>query len=220
MVYASVPASGLDVNAAHTLLIVCRIMVAADLTWLSFIETETSAAATAATIGRSALAGGVYWSQGVTLGEANTITDSDGWLICAASKPAGTSIPRLHRSIVGGADTHTDWSGALVASASIASGTLRIGGNDDFANIAVAAAAIFDKVLSDAEINGINTAKTSQSILNLSPTWMVDASDGLVLDQVGSADRTSVTGTSAAANDPTGWVYLGAAGVSIAWIRA
>lgn len=213
----TVPASGINVNGAHTLLIVVRIIQTSDLTWLSFIETETSAAAAGAAMGRSALAGGVYWSQGATLGEANTITDSDGWMICAASKASGSSIPRLHRSIIGGANTHTDWTGALAAAASIASGTIRIGGNDDFANIRVAAAAIFDKVLTDAEINGINTAKTTKSIYDLTPVWLVDDNDAFVADYMGHSGNGTKTGTASDADNPSGWVYgVGGATVTFA----
>lgn len=206
MVY-TVPASGIDVNGAHSMLIVVRILVTADLTWLSFIETETSGAVGSAALGRSAFAGGVYWGQGTSLEEQNAITDSDGWLIAAANKPAGSSIINIHRCIIGGANTHTAGSIAKAAAASIASGTLRIGGNDDFANIRVAAAAIFTRELTNGEIDGINTAKTTQSIYNLTPAWLVDDNDGLVNDYMGRANRSSVTGTASDADNPSGWIY-------------
>jgi hypothetical protein len=202
----TVPASGLNVSGAHTLLIVVRIMATADNTWLSFLETETSAAATSASLGRSN-GGELYWSQGATIGDEITATDSDGWMIAAATKPAGFTSPTLHRSLIGGANTHTAHASTLIAAASIASGTIRIGGNDDFANIRVAAAAIFDKVLSNAEIDGINTAKTTQAIYDLGPVWLVDDLDAFAADYMNNADRTAITGTADNADDPSGWVF-------------
>jgi hypothetical protein len=92
----TVPASGLNVSGAHTLLIVVRIMATADNTWLSFLETETSAAATSASLGRSN-GGELYWSQGATIGDEITATDSEGWMIAAATKPAGFTSTRIRR---------------------------------------------------------------------------------------------------------------------------
>ena len=204
----TVPASGVDVSGAHTLLCVCRILTVSDTAWQSIIETQTSAAAGAATIGRNN-GGLIYWSQGATLNSGTSWTDSDNWVIVATTRAAGTVTTRMHKSVVGGANTHADAAngGTLAASPSIASGTIRIGGNDDFANIRVAAAALFNKVLSDAELNGINTALTTQSIYDLTPVWLVDDADGLVADYMNNADRTSVVGTADDADDPAGWVY-------------
>lgn len=205
MVY-TVPASGIDVNGAHTLLIVVRQIATSDTIWQSYIETQTSAAAAAATLGRNNV-GQVYWAQGATATSAISMTDSDNWVVAAARKTAGSSIPTFSKCVVGGANTHTAGGGSLVASPSIASGTIRIGGNDDFANIRVAAAAIFTRVLSDAEINGINAALTTQSIFDLTPVWLVDDLDGFATDYMNNADRTSIVGTADDADDPAGWVF-------------
>jgi hypothetical protein len=212
MVYA-VPASGLNVNGAHTLLVVARIMRVADNTWESFIEKETSGGAASAAMIRQQLVattGTLGWTNGTGLGKGTTaITDSNGWLLLAATHAAGSATPRLHRSIIATAShEHADHSGgAIAAASSIASGTIRLGGNDDFANMRLAAAAIFDKVLSDGQIEGIVTAKTTQSIYDLTPVWLVDDADAFVSDYMNNADRTSVTGTADDADDPSGWVY-------------
>lgn len=206
MVY-TVPASGINVNGNHTLLVVVRIMQTNDTVWLSFIETETSAAAAAATLGR-ANNGELYWAQGSTSNDAITTNDSDNWIVAAATKTAGAlTTPRFYKGVVGGANTHTDGASTIAASASIASGTIRLGGNDDFANIRLTAAAIFDKVLTDGELDGINTAKTTQSIYDLTPVWLVDDNDAFATDYMGNANRTSITGTADDADDPAGWVY-------------
>ncbi len=202
----SVPASGpLNVNGANTLLILWRIVTTSDLTWLSGIETETSAAAASATIGRH-VNGTVYWSNGTAEQNANTITDSDGWMLNAGRKTSGSTLPTLSRCIIGGANTHTVAGGTRTDPPSIASGTIRIGGNDDFANVRVAAAAIFNKVLTDAEINGVNTAKTTQSIYDLTPVCLADDDDSFGSDLMGNATFVSNNGTSDGDN-PSGWVY-------------
>jgi hypothetical protein len=88
---------------------------------------------------------------------------------------------------------------------------LKVGGDDDFANIYLAAFAYWNGVtLSQAQIEGINTAKTTQSILDLSPTAAYDDSDAFATDlTAGTADRSSIVGTTDSADDPSGWVYLG-----------
>lgn len=205
MVY-TVPASGVEVSGAHTLLIVVRELNTSGTAWQSYVETETSAAAAAATIGRNN-GGQIYWAQGVTATSAISMTDADNWVVAATTKTAGSSIPQFYKGVIGGGDTNTAGGGTLAASPSIASGTIRIGGNDDFANIRVAAAAIFNKVLTSGELAGINAAKTTQSIYNLAPVWLVDNNDAFATDYMGNANRSSITGTASDADDPAGWVY-------------
>lgn len=210
MVYGSPP----QLTGALTMLIVVKILNASSA-WLSLIENETSGGLHRVSLGRHLTGDDIYVSnnfEGVSAG--GDITSANGWMIVAATKATGSATPDLHRVIIGGARTTTAGSVALSNASSYAAGNARIGGNDDFANISVACAATWDgTVLTTGQLDGINTAKTSQSILDLSPSWMVDASDGLVVDQAGTADRTSVVGTTAAADDPTGWVYLGGGAV-------
>src|SRR5687767_12075050 len=111
MVY-TVPAAGVNVNGAHTLLLVVREIATNDAIWQSYIETETSAAGAAATLGRRN-DGTLYWAQGVTLGNAISMTDSDNWVIAAARKTAGSSVPTLSKCVIGGANTHTAGGGSL-----------------------------------------------------------------------------------------------------------
>lgn len=207
MVYAGPP----QLTGALTLLIVAKILNTADAAWLSFIENESSGGAIRPSLGRRSN-GDIYYSQQTGLVSGTAVQDGDGWCIIACTKAAGTTTPKGHKIPIGGSRTTTAMDSSLANSTSYAGGNLRIGGNDDFANIEVACAAIFNKALTTTELGGINTAKTSQSILDLGPVWMVDASDGLVADQVGSVDRTSVVGTAAGSSDPTGWTYLGGGG--------
>ena len=208
MVY-TIPSSSYDVTGAHTILIVARIMQTNDAVWLSFIEHETSAAGASATLGRRNN-GNLYWANGTTASNAVAATDSDNWCVFASRKPAGVSGVTTSKCVIGGANTHTNDGGAHANAPGVLSGTLRIGGNDDFANIRVAAAAVFPGTqLADADLNGIASAKTTQSIADLSPTWLVDDSDAFATNLVnpGVMDRASITGTADDADDPSGWVY-------------
>lgn len=209
-VFNGVPAP-VQVSGAHTLLTVERILTVSDTAWQSSIETETSGITAGAAFGRDN-GGNVYWSQGTTSSSAVGWTDSDNWVVAAASKPAGTSTPRLHKCVFGGGNTHTDGApGSNAASASITGGTVRIAGNDDFSNKRLTAAAIFDRVLSDAEIDGIKTAATTASIIALGPVWCVDSNDNFATDYMGNLNRSSVVGTTDNADGPAGWV-LGSGG--------
>jgi hypothetical protein len=79
----------------------------------------------------------------------------------------------------------------------------------------LAAVALWNSVLTQGQIEGIASAKTTQSILDLSPLWCVDdgpTSNAFALDLVGNVDRTAINGTSDNADDPAGWVYLGEGG--------
>jgi hypothetical protein len=208
-----VPASGVNVNGAHTLLVIARITVTADNTWLSFLETETSAAAAAASLHRqqlSATLGSVGWAANGSLlaNGGPALTDSDGWLLVASTKAAGSSVPRLHSSIIASAThRHNDHGAALAAANSIASGTIRLGGNDDFFTGRMAAAAIFDKALTDGEIEGIAVAKTTQSIYDLTPKFLVDDNDAFLADYMGLVGNGTDAGTADDADDPADWVY-------------
>lgn len=200
--------------AATTLLIVVRF-IGADGTWQSLIESETNAGAVRPSLGRRNT-GETYYSDSVTIDSANVVTAADGWLIAAATRPAGAAqTVRFHRCVIGGANTHTDGTGATFSdNSAYLTGRYRIAGNDDFANIRVVAAATWaSAALTDGQINGIASAKTSQSILSLSPSWMVESGDSLVLDRSvgGNTSRSAAVGGAASTDTPAGWVYLGAA---------
>lgn len=209
MVY-TIPGSGYDMTGPHTMLIVARIIATSEAVWLSFIEHETSGGAGAATLGRKNN-GNLYWAQGTTNGDAIAAGDADNWCVFAVTDTEGTGDVRFHKCVFGGANTHTTTaSGALIDSPSVHGGTMRIGGNDDFANIRVAAVANWaGTTLSDVQIDGIKTAATSQSIADLLPTNLYDDSDAFATNLVnpGVMNRTSIVGTTDNADDPAGWVY-------------
>jgi hypothetical protein len=197
-----------------TMLVVVKFATASG--WASLIEMENSGGADRATIGRNpTLSNNLYWSNGIAalLTGGETMTSTTEWLVLGITKTAGTTTPRAHKCIVGGANSHTDQTGTIADAGTSVGGVLRLGGNADWANIRLAAAAIWHgTALTDADFNSINAALTTQSIFDLSPTWLVDDADAFTADYVGSADQTSITGTTDDADDPAGWVYgLGSA---------
>jgi hypothetical protein len=203
---------GTALNDALTLLIVCKIAAGSN-TWLSLLEGERATGATGASLGRRNN-NNIYFSNSASLISGGSITSADGWMIVAVTRTAGAATT-VHKLPIGGSRTSTTL-GALADGLSAASGTMRIGGNDDFANIYVAAAAFWDGTdLTTAQLDGILSAKTTQSILDLSPTWAVDdgpTSNEFANDLVGTTNRTAITGTTTSADDPAGWVYAGEGG--------
>lgn len=211
MVYGGAPAYPFG-----TMLIVAKIL-AADGPWMSFIETQQAPAADKLSFGRYGLGGNqIYCSNGATIDNgAAAITAADGWLIVAVQKPTGSVVPTFNKIPVGGSRSTN--AGVVALANAAASDTYIIAGDDDPANMEVACAALFSTILTGAQLDGINAAKTSQSILDLTPIWMVDASDGLIADQVGAIDRTAVTGTAPGSSDPAGWLYLGSTPAATAY---
>lgn len=200
--------------AFGTLLVVARIMTTNDVAWQSFIEGEAPGGLRYA-FGRSN-SGNLYLANGITTASAVAAQDADGWAIYAVTKATGTVAPTMHRIPIGGTRTSTAPGTTLTNSTTIAGGSTKVGGDDDFANIRLAAVAIFNgTVLTTTQLDGINTAKTTQSIADLSPTALYDDSDAFATDLIGSADRTAISGTTDDADDPSGWVYgLGGGGTT------
>lgn len=192
-----------------TMLVVVKFAAASG--WASLIEMENSGAADRATIGRNpTLGNNLYWSNGVSglLSGGETMTSTTDWLVLGVTKSAGTTTPRSHKCIIGGANSHTDQTGTIADAGTSAGGVLRLGANADFANVRLAAAAIWHgTALTDSDFNTIAASATTQSIADLSPTWLVDDSDGFATDLIGANDRTILDGTADDADDPAGWVF-------------
>lgn len=211
MVYSF--SSSLAASGPKTLLMVLRIMNATDLAWLSFMEWENASSVDVAALGRRNN-GNIYTVKGGTTFDNIAVQDADDWVVIATTWPAASAVPRHHKDVIGGAATHTDGAGVANSPFSDNIPTVRLGGNADFCNMRLAAAAIFTSELSDVDIESVENAKTTQSIADLSPFWLVDDSDAFATNLItpGTGDRSSITGTADDADDPAGWVYgLGAA---------
>jgi hypothetical protein len=218
MTYGS-PSSAPAMNDALTLMAVVKITHTTDGSWASIIEMQNGAGNICCLLrGADSPSGRLVFVNPVgalypATGGAIPITDADGWMVLAITRSTAAAT-NFYKIPIGGS-TETDVGGAMADNASWQSSgtpTLTLGGPEDAVPIIFAAAAYWDGVtLSQAQIEGVATAKTTQSILDLSPTWCVDDSDAFAtnLADPGEGDRTAISGTTDSGDDPAGWVYLG-----------
>jgi len=208
-----------DLDGATTILAVIR-MLAANGSWQSIIESESAAGVNQASMGRNATGNGrLYYSDTVSAKEVATIdiVSADSWQIIAITRPAGAAQTiRGHQCILGGATEHDDDSTGNNLG-NYDGGMFIVGGDDDPANMRVAAWAIWNTVaLTDGDIEDIRDALTTQSILDLNPTACFDSENGLMLTDLtaGGMDGTSGGGTTESVDGPAGWVYLNEAPIT------
>lgn len=143
------------------------------------------------------------------------ISSSDGWVLLAASRPAGNNqVVRFTKYPIGGTASHANSTSPNMDNAA-ASDTIMFGntqGADDFDG-RTAVVAYWDTNLSDAQMESLVTTLTRANWLSLSPAFLVDELDAFQTDYAGTSTRTSITGTTDDADDPTGWAsWAGAAG--------
>lgn len=188
-----------------TILIVCKF-AGADSTWQSLIECTDAANATRFSMGRR-VGGQVYLANSVGLESAGSAVAASGWQIIAVTKATGTVAPQVHIMPIGGSRTTTTF-GNTLANGGGSGVRIHIGGPGDFANIYVAAGAVWNGVvLTTTQLDGILSAKTTASILALSPTWATDDSDFSQDLTASNWDRSAITGTASDADNPSGWSY-------------
>jgi hypothetical protein len=219
----NLPASGTGpVNYAFgTLMIVARFLTASG--WASLIELERSTGNEArGGLGRHGTTGGLYTNDFTAThdsteagGTSFTVGSGDNWCLYAATRATGTASPTLYKiPIATGTRTTNQLTATLVDVSNIASGFIRVGGNDDFVNMRVAAVAVLPGVvLSGAQLDAIVAAKTTASIIAVAGAdgWVVDDSDGLTNNLVAGNTNLSAGTSSTDADNPAGWVYAGAA---------
>jgi hypothetical protein len=218
MVY-DIPASssGQGANITWgTILIVVKILQG-DGSWMSFFEKEHNNGTSHGGFGRHSN-NSPYMAFASSLAENGSgidVTDGDGWMVVAVTKVTGTATPNIIKCPIGGSVSANAATSTIGNLSDSSNGRVRVGGNDDWANMLVAAEAAFQGiVLTTTDVQGIADAATTQAIADLLPTWLIDDSDGLATCLMGSGhDRASVTGTADSGDDPTGWVYgLGGGG--------
>lgn len=196
-------------NDAYTLFMLFRIMTASDNTWQSFMEFDRSGGGNACGFLR-APTGGSIGEIGVlntnVLVKANVlVSDADNWMGIWVTRAADTTT-NIHKFPIGGSRTTS--LGNTVADGLAWNSVLKIGGDEDPANIRVKAAAFWNGVtLTTTQIDAVHSAATSAAVAALSPTWLADDSDGFATNLVnpGTGDRTVNGGTSNGDN-PAGWV--------------
>lgn len=150
------------------------------------------------------------------------VSDAE-WQLIAVTKAAGNVVPRFHRKLLGsGSWSHADGNAALPDSATAVT-RIALGAGVSFGSVALwkaqrlAVAAVFGSALSDANLEAIETAKTTQSIADLTPVALWDLNQAstatAVSDLKGSSSQTSLVGTAVATgDDPSGWTFGVSAG--------
>lgn len=144
----------------------------------------------------------------------------DQWQVLGMTKDVGFVQPRMHRKRLGsGSWTHSS-PGASVASSSAGDPAVNIRlarfGNDAITErtaMRVAVAAIWQRVLSDAEYETIETAASTAAIMALSPDWVVELNQTDVTTTIldltsGNGDQTVRVGTTIVTTDDPAWTFL------------
>lgn len=158
-----------------------------------------------------------------TTGPAGTgIIVSDGWAITAVTKATGTVAPRYHQlRLSDGNISHLN-GGSTVANSSIPTTQARIGsafaGTSEFFNGEIAVLAVWNVVLSDAQIEELWANRRTSDWWNNSAgrpraLWEFAQADVAtpVADLSGNgATQNAIVGTTVVTNDdPPGWVFDG-----------
>jgi len=220
------PIGSNDLTGASTLLIVQR-MLAANGSWQSLIETQAVGPNGRPSLGRRNTGNELYYSDSTGLNVAATITilSSQNWSILALARPAGAAqTVRAHYfQVGGGAATHENVGGTWSNEAAYTTGKAIIAGDDDPANIRVAAWALWKgTAISDGTFDTICSALSTQSLIDAGASAVFDAENTLMKDDlVGSMDGALVGAITESSDGPTGWTYFGSSAQNqLAWIRA
>jgi hypothetical protein len=160
-------------------------------------------------------------------GAAVAITNPASWKILIVTKATGTATPRMHVFPLGGAWTHQNADSSNSNPATQSSGHFYVGAYadpgsgtlGDFCNMRVALYATWaGTALSDAECEALasglaTSAWTGHSVTPTTVWEFTQASTATAVeDLIGSADQTSIAGTSVVTtDDPAGWTFAGGA---------
>jgi hypothetical protein len=144
--------------------------------------------------------GNVNWSPGIT------VVNADGWVLIAVTKASGTVAPRGHKYVYS-SDTwaHNNSASNTANGASVSGGTVRFGewqDVDDFAGD-IAIAGVWDRVLTDAEIENLAFTKEAWHAAAPAGLWLFDqqAVAQSVSDLTGGgANQSTITGTALSTN--------------------
>lgn len=130
------------------------------------------------------------------------VTTTDGWAVLVVTMPSGTgAITRFSRGILGGAWTHTTPAttrgsalGAMNAGGHINIGAYEdSGGSMDGFDGYLAAVAVFDKSLTQTEVETLDNSL--QAWVDLSPVELWRPGDATVDSLVGTSTQSSAAGT-------------------------
>ncbi len=142
------------------------------------VTAETSGAAVSAGMGWSATTDILrYQASSVRVASTMTAKVADGWVAIAGTKVSGATTPRFHKHVYStGVSTHENATSAGNATTGVgAGGVVRVHNAGPGDNAVYAAVAVYDRVLSDVEFEGVvvnlNTLKASSPAHGL---WVFD----------------------------------------------
>lgn len=151
-----------------------------------------------------------------------TVLTSDGtWLLVAATKATGSVAARLHiYNYTSAVWVHEN--GAAIADSSVPATEAKLGCRPNslqFYTGRMAAAGVWNVVLSDTEIEGLELALQAWLDLNPLACWALNqaATTDPILDHAGTSDETALVGTTVVTgDDPPGFDFtLGGAVASL-----
>lgn len=149
--------------------------------------------------------------------DASVGLTASAWQIIGVSKSAGTTAPTFHRKVLGsGSWTHIT-SATTVANKASTVDRFEIasflgGGFASRKDCRVATAAVFATALSSANVETVQTTPSTQQLADLGAVALWDLNQAstatAVEDLVGTADQSSLTGTTVVTtDDPSGWTF-------------
>jgi hypothetical protein len=145
------------------------------------------------------------------------VTRGTVWEVCGITKASGTTGVNAHRKALGSGSWSRSTSGATTAGVAgtpdrVEFSGLFSGSFTSYKDMRLAVVAIFDRVLSNAEIDGIETAATTQAIFDLGPIGLWEfnqASVGTAVTDLtgGGADQNAINGTTVVTGDDPAWTF-------------
>lgn len=147
------------------------------------------------------------------------------WAVGALTKATGSVAPVIHYCPLGGTPQHLTGSAPVANSSGTAATNWFFGVFPDgtgFRDYRLAVAAYFLRSLSSAEVESVQTARTTTSIYALNPVSLIDFNQASTAtsppDLMGIATLAARTGTTViTTDDPPSWVFgLGVSGSSTA----
>jgi hypothetical protein len=134
---------------------------------------------------------------------------ANGWCLVACTKATGSATPRYHKYVFSSSTwSHGNGVGAVSNATSAPGGNVKFGDvGGDALNGDIAAAALYDRALSDQEIESL--AGSWELWLACGPVgaWLFDqaATGQTLVDWVGGANQSAITGTSVTTASQPGW---------------
>jgi hypothetical protein len=202
--YEYVIPAGVAFNDALTLMAGVRIMASADNTFISILELKRAAPNTGvvgAALGRRNN-DDIYFSNTNGIVSGGQLIDSQNWNVAAVARSAGAAT-NAHRSPMAGGAIDSVTLGALADGLTLASGTLRIGGNEDLGHIRMVFAALFTTEITGSQVTGVRDAAATSAVAALSPFFLADASNDFATNLInpGTMDRSASVGSPSQVSD-------------------